>query len=267
MPKKNVTIVKPQDNVLINPPDFIEQGVGLEGIGEYVVPPRLKIVQKQADEVLLEKFSVGDMISVPDMVPLYEPSRDDRGRLIEEEITGLRFTPIFFFPEWVIWNPFELKGTLPATAGRTLDPSNPIAVKARNSSLRSEPCPGSEGLMIRYCEHLNFIVALQNHPYKSHIVLSFSRAEHFAGRQFCNLLKMRKAAIFGNVFEMRLNHRSNAQGDWWGLDIVNPEADPWVDQEEYTRFSEAHNELNTLKDSIKVNYEDEAVATEAETDF
>jgi len=267
MAKKNVTIVKPQSNVLINPPEFIKQGIGLEGIGEYVVPPRMKIVQKQAGEVILGKFSVGDVIAVPDMFPLYEPTRDDRGRLIEEEIIGLRFIPVFFFPEWVLWNPYELKSSLPATAGRTFDPSDPIAVKARNPALRSEPFPGKEKLFLRYCEHLNFIVALQNHPFESHIILSFARAEHFAGRQFCNLLKMRKAAIFGNVFEMRLNHRTNGQGDWWGFDITNPDANPWVSKEEYVKFNTAHEELTRLKDSIKVNYDDEVEVSETETDF
>ena len=42
-----------------------EKPVGLEAVQEYVIPPRIKIVQKQADDALLERFNAGDVIVIP----------------------------------------------------------------------------------------------------------------------------------------------------------------------------------------------------------
>ena len=268
MVKKNVTLVKPQSNILVRP-DFMDEDkkTGLESVQEFVSPPRLKIVQKSADDTLKDKFSEGDIFVTPFMQAIYEPARDDKGRIIEEDIIPFRFTPIFFFPEWCCINPYALRAQLQFIRERSTDPNSEVARKARNRATWSEPCPDDTAHDMRYSEHLNFLVKLEEHP--DPICVTFARSEHSTGRKLCNLIKMRNAPIFGNVFQATLGHRSNALGDWWGLDIENPAEDPWVDQELYPVYKTAYEACKEQHESgqIRVDYEDEKPMEETETRF
>lgn len=241
----NITKITP------NIPDYMvaDQGAGLDALKQYVIPPRIKIVQKQASQNLLDKFGVGDVILAPMGSTIVEMPRDPKGKVIEGTKVQFDIVPLFFYPEWIAWNPLETKGSEPAIRYRTNDPTDPIVVKARNPKLRFEPYPGDKTgkMFIRNVEHLNYIVVLHGHPLgTTPCVLSFSRGESFAGANFAGLLKMRASAIYGGRYTCVVNHRIRQLGDWYGIDVVNPEENPWVTEEEYAKFRELHNEFQTL---------------------
>ena len=273
---KAITKVSPQLPVAV--PDFMkdEEILGLDALKQFVVPPFIKIVQKQAGDELLQSFGIGDVILSPTNAIIAEMPRDNKGRPLDDAKASFKIVPIFAYPEWLTWNPIELKGTESSIRYRTLDPSDPIATKARAPALRTEPYPGRPELKIRHVEHINFVVILYDHPLGTEpCILSFSRGEWKSGSKFAGLIKMRKASIFGCVFEAVLGHRKNDKGDWWGFNICNPEeGSPWVKKEEYEAFKTIHEEFVKLhaESKLRAAYEppsidqDEA-STPSNTEF
>jgi len=248
MGKKDMSseITKIDANTL---PAFLEdeEVIGIETLSEYVVPPRVKTVQKQAMDELLKYFGAGDVILSPLNALIAEMPRDEKGRPKEGETASFYVVPIFFYPEWATWNPIELKGSEPAIKYRTVDPTDPIVAKSKNPSLRFENVPNDSSgkLQVRHVEHLNYIVVLYGHPLGAEpCILSFSRGEHNAGSKFAALIRMRKASLFGCVFKATVNLRHGQLGDWYGIDLTNPDnRSPWVTKEEYLQFKELHEQF------------------------
>lgn len=274
MSKNEITKVRPPQELAL--PDYIRQEteLGIEDLKDFVVPPRMKVVQKQSDARLLEQFSAGDIIIVPNMQAVAALERDAKGRPSGDPIP-FKFTPLFFFPEWCTWNPLEMKAHLPSIRERSFDPKSIIAMKARDQEKRIESCPENAQYKIRHTEHMNFLIMLTDHELSGQpIVMSFSRAEHAAGRRLASLIKMRKAPIYSCIFEGRAAPRSNNMGDWWGIDATNPSVDtvPWVSKEEFDVYKAAHQEFKKLHEEAKlrVDYEatgDEEVVTTTSTEY
>jgi len=278
MAKKDVS----QEITKVNPefelPDFMngEEQLGIENLKEFVVPPFIKIVQRNASEELLKSFSGGDVILSPTNAIVAEMPRDNKGREIEGSITSFQFVPILFYPEWISWNPIEMKGQESSIRYRTVDANDPIVGKARNPKLRAEPHPNdSTGkLFIRHVEHLNFIIQLRNHALSGEAaILSFARGEWKAGSKFAGLIKLRKAPLYGCVFEATVKLRHGKFGDWYGFDVGNPAEKPWVEKDEYELFKSIHLEFDKLhKDArIQAQYDPaadgDAAATPATDEF
>lgn len=230
-----------------NVPAFMQgtENLGTELLKQFVIPPRIKIVQKQSDDALLQLFGPGDVILSPMNALVSELPRDPKGRPMDGATVSFLIVPVFFYPEWVTWNPIQLKGKSPAVVYRTTDPSDPVALKSKNQDLRYEPIPGEPDATLRrrHVEHLNFVVIL----YKSDVtrepcVLSFSRGEHGSGTKFAGLVQMRKAPIYGCVFNASVSMRHGSKGDWYGFDITNPDGDGagWVTEDEYRAFGKLH---------------------------
>lgn len=240
-------------------PEFMadEEIIGLEALTEFIVPPFIKIVQKQSGEELLQYFSPGDVILTPANAMVVEMPRNNKGRIIEGARSAFQIVPVLFYPEWLTWNPIELKGVQPAIVYRTMDPNDPVAAKARNAKLRTEPHPTSPQYNIRHVEHLNFLVILYKHSLGPEpAILSFSRSAWKYGSKFANLIKMRHASLFGCVFDVVLAQRRNDQGDWWGFDVCNPEnGSPWVEKDEYEVFKDLHTKLDESKEKLRAQYE------------
>jgi hypothetical protein len=260
MAKTEITKIRPNTDLAM--PDYLrqEQNLGTQDLNDYIVPPRMKVVQKQSDDKLLSSFGAGDIIIVPNMQAVAALERDTKGRPTGDA-PGFKFVPLFFFPEWCTWNPIEMKGNLLAIRERTLDPKSRLAMLARDADHRVASCPENANYKIKHVEHLNFLVMLVDHELSGQpIVMSFARAEHAAGRRLASLIKMRKAPIFGCVFEGHSAQRSNQQGDWWGVDVTNPsvETSPWVPQDQFEVFKQLHSELQAAHESskLRVNYDD-----------
>lgn len=238
-----------------------EELVGMENLRAYMIPPRLKIVQKQASEELLAEFGVGDVIISPVNHLIAEMETSSKGQPTGETV-GFDFTPIFFFPEWCIWNPYALRGSCPAIRERTFDPASDIALCAKNPSTRVKPHPDREDLLIRFCEHLNFIIHIPG--FDGYPIMSFSKGGHSRGSSFCALARQRKAPLFGCVFHAHQKQMTNDSGTWWVLDIQNPSKNQWIeDQDKFTEFKSMHEEFTKLHKSslIAPNYDDDNVSS------
>lgn len=233
---------------------------GLEQIGEYLLVPRIKIVQKQADSALLDKFGLGDVIVSP-LGVLIAPMTVD-GKKIQPPGKPFLFTPILFWPEWLTTNPIEMRGQLPFIADRSLDPKSALAVKSQNPATRKEKRGTIE---VRHVECLNFVVLVHDVEglREAPMILSFAKSEHFTGQKFCNLISMRKASIFSGIYQAQANARKNASGEWFGLDISNPNSgSPWVTEEQYSAFTTLHEELQNVKTRGGIRAEDEELDEE-----
>jgi len=247
-------------------PQFMQEAQvwGIEDLGRYIVLPRVKVVQRQSSSEILRDHDPGDVIVVPQTFLIASVEMDGDGRPLNHG-EPFRFVPLFFYAEWCTWNPYELKGSLPAIRERSLDPASALAEKARTPSKRFEPCPESaSGKQCQNVEHLNFVISLvgDNPLAGTPLVISFCRAEHYAGSTFAALIKMRKAPLFGCQFEAATRHRTNAKGNWFGIDVSNPAKESGVaffveDQETFERYRSLHDELKQAhRDmAICVDYE------------
>lgn len=252
-----------QDEHSMVPAFMREEGVANEGLSlvqEYVVPPRVKIIQKQADEKYAA-FKPGDVILTPQMIRIAS---------IDE---AFFFVPLLFYVEFCTVNPIQMKGTLPMIRARSFDPRSDIARKSRMQQTREETCPENAQLKIVHREYLSFIVllfgssepALNGVP----IAMSFASGEHFVGTQMSSLITMRKPApIYGNVLQGKVptTQRKNQKGSWYGIDVTNPApesgAPPFIqDPEEFAALRAFHQRVDQqYKDKlIHIDYEDEGV--------
>lgn len=261
--KRGNNITKVSGGAALVAPDFMREDdvAGTELLGQYVVPARLKVVQKQSDNELLDAFDVGTLIVTPGNVPVCTPD------------VGFLFTPLFFFVEYCTWNPIALKGQAPAIRERSFDPKSVIAMKARDPEKRLEPLEGNKKLYMRHVEHLNFLVTIHDKPQvPESVIMSFSRGGHGQGRQFSSLIQMRKAPLFGCVFRADIKAFSNEMGDWFGISPSNPSEEDgpaWVqDKEQYESLRAAHEMFKKVYSDarLRVDYDGDDATYEQTTD-
>ncbi len=242
--KKTHPIVKvdPLDKLPVHMQDV--EDTGIQELAAYVIPPRIKIVQRSSDDELLDRFNVGDVILSPANQLVCAMEVDNKNRPTGE-CEGFLFTPLFFFPEWIVQNPIQLRGKAPFIRERSLDSASKIAQFAKNPSLRVQPHPTDDNMQIRYTECLNFIVSIPG--IEGSPIMTFARGSHGKGSAFCSLAKQRKAPLYGCVFQAHLTEMKNDQGSWWVLEIANPDGkqSPWVDDEE--QFAENKKAFEELK--------------------
>lgn len=241
---------------------------GTEGMGQFIIPPRIKIVQPVSRGEYKDKFSPGDAVLVPQLIKITSLEVDDRGRP-KNESAGVVFTPLFFFPEYCLWNPLESKGNMPMIRESSFDPTSALAVRARDPKRRFEACPEIPDKMMRYVEHLNFVVLIHADGLNMlPAILSFSRAEHRAGSNFIALIKMRMAPMYGCKFIMKTRYRENDKGQWYGVDVENPPeaVGAFVDEDMFAYTSYQYNELKKAHadKSIQVNHDFDEDALEGQ---
>lgn len=234
---------------LVHIPDYLKNlgTEGTEGLQDYIKPARLKVVQATASKNFADQFATGDIVAVPLMVKLAS---------LKESIP---FVPLFFYAEWICWNPLETRGTLPGIRERSLDPKSTLAIKSRNFDKRaSEPCPemptkDNKQLVLKYLEHLNFVVMLlQPTPLPAMpVVLTFSSGEHRSGSNFAALIKTRNAPIYACQFQATVRRRDGQKGTWYGVDCENPTTvKPFVETvEEVERNRVMYQELKKAYDN------------------
>jgi len=251
--------------VQTKPPDYMaEDGkLGTEELAAQVVVPRIKIIQKQASTELLAEFGVGDVIVAPLNQPVCECPRGDRGQPSVNSYRAFTFTPLFYYTEWCTWNDIRMRGSLPAIAYRTMDPNDPIVVKSRSASLREESDPENGDNVLRHVEHLTYIILIHGHQTlgAQPVALSFQRAEHFHGRKFATLTRLRAAPLFGCNYVASVAHRAGTgKGDWWGIDVANDSERPWVSKDDYQKMKELYETFKGLHESssLKASYDDPA---------
>lgn len=231
-----------------NLPTFMQPDTtaGTESMGEFIRPPRLRVVQPLSKELTAE-FNVGDLVVVPQRIMVVPVKLNDSGKSVQEKSNAgesFRFVPIFFWPEWIQWNSRMITDE-PAVLQQTTDKNNPLVVKCRNRDLWEEDHPTKPGIKVRNTEHLNFAIMLLDGSLAGELmVMSFVRSEHKCGTAFAGLIRMRKAPIYGCIFEGSTGYRENPQGEWYGIDVVNPSEDPFVQSKDlYEHFKASHETL------------------------
>lgn len=239
-------------------PEWVSLGIdadGLDSVGEFVSTPRLHLLQPLSPEVVDGKYPVGTVVLRPQNV------------IVCPKDGAFYATPIFFWPEWIAWNPRAMRQQLPAIRERTTDPKSALAMRCRNSATWREPCPENPQQEIRNCEHLNaaLIVYGVDELGFSPAVVSFSRASHAAGRKFATLIKTRRAAIYGGVYEFAVKQRANNQGSWFELAADNPSeasgVSPWVSNpNDYAALAGCHQQFASLFASGQISAVDDADA-------
>lgn len=239
--------------------------MGTEALNQYVRPPRLKVIQAMAREPF-DQYDPGTVLVVPQMMEFAKVDRATK----KGEVW--KFIPLFFYPEWVQTNPIELAGQAPFIRDRSLDPRSELAQKARNRETWFERHPEHPEMEIANRENMNFVVMPYNHSLAGTMcVLTFAKAGFREGSNLASMIKIRKAPIFGQVFEASSAQRKNNKGQWFGLDInipaASPEGLPWVTSEEFEQFKELHLELvKTHKEGLlQVDYDDVAEEPAAAT--
>jgi len=266
-------VVTPKTGAIAALPAHLQEdaGVGLEDMQQFIRPARVKVIQKTASDLLLEDFRVGDLVLMPNKVVVAEIAADERGRS-KEEGAPFFFVPLFFYAEWLTVNPFQMRTSLPMIRDRTIDPNSQLRAKCNNQNLWYEACPENPEFKIRNVEALNFVCLILHNEQLENIpvILSFQRGEHRTGTMFLSSIKMRKAAIFGNVFQAHSQYRPDAgKGDWYGIEVENPSEEsgvsPFVlEPEQYAKFKAMHAELKAAheKGLILADYEDETEEAE-----
>lgn len=271
-PKQEVAVKRDILAPTFDLPDYLQSertDAGAEQFAGYIVPPRIKVVQKQADDELLAVFNPGDVILVQQGVEpvLIAAVRMNENGKPGDEGEPWHLIPVFFYTEWCTWNPIELKGTAPAILERTQDPNDPLVAKCRNPKLRQEKVGEADGKAQykRHVEHLNFVVMIAgDHPLAGQeAVLGFQRGEHRAGSSFMALHNKRKAPLFSCVYEAQVNKRPGQLGQWHGIDLMNPSEEsgvaPFVTPEQFALTKQLHEKLKEAhaKNLIMVDYDTE----------
>jgi len=212
-----------------------DKSKGVGDIKNFVRPPRLKIVQFIKSDTY-DKFDPGTLIVVPQLAAITMP---------------ITFTPLFFFPEWCVWNPIQLRSMLPVIRERTFNPNSQIASKSRNSSQRSFDCPENKEYKCTIAEHLNLLVMIhgdtdvQNVP----VVMTFLRGEYKTGQTLLSMIQLRGKSIYAGIYAATIDKnkpRVNDKGKWFGFDFTNPDGEAWVQNEaEFNVYKTLHESYAT----------------------
>lgn len=236
-------------------PDYMQSylGEGTEELAQYVLPPRLKIIQPLSVE-LKQTLGVGDgdILVTPMNLRLLQMPRDGGGNPMYDDAKPIVVTPIFFWKEWCQWNDVNLRNTpgeRPVLV-KTLDPMHEVARKACNKATYTEAHPRFADHIIKNVEHLCFLVYLHGvEEVDGPVILSFQRGDHVAGRQACQLIKLRRAPIWGNVLGVKAVQRSWQNNQWPGMDLVTLPAEiaaPFIPADSVEFFRGKHEEYKQM---------------------
>lgn len=270
---KELAVPTQVNELIAQRPDFLTPDVtdvdsSMSMLGSFIRPPRIKIIQGQAKKPFNELFKPGDLCAVPMLRPIFT------GYQSRAENVAFHFVPIFFYPEWVSWNPY---GTdLKPVIARSLDPKSEIAIKSRKEDLRKEPCkerptlPDGKPAFISHLEHLNFVIMIlpENEMAGLPIVMTFASGEHRSGTNFASLVKQRKSRyLHGLQFVAKVGQRENKTGTWYGIDIDNPTTiPPYVqDRATFEQYHAIYEEFKTYYEErrLEVDYDDVTVEGKA----
>jgi hypothetical protein len=228
-------------------PDWLNElgnDLGTDELAQFIIPPRIKIVQPTSGEPF-DQWPAGTVLLSPNLIEIPVP---------------FTFTPIFFKPEWLTWNPYNMKETLPAIRERSLDPKSDIAIKAQSPNSWREPCPENPEEELSHREHLNWLILIHDVPAIANqpVALSFAASEHSVGRKFAGLIRMRRAHIYTCVFEAGCSKRTKTKGKYFGLDITNPsEVAPFVDRETAIAYKSVYEQMKETE--IRIDHSDDEV--------
>lgn len=256
------------EKVPVNPDylaKYVEQDTSLDGLKEYRVVPRFKIIQATTEEELKETFGEGSAIIRPGDTLICKHKKDPK---------SFDFVPLFFFAEWAKWR--DLRGTGPMILDRSHDPSSEVAIKAKSADSRKELYEGHDGLTdtekqyYNNVEHLRFIgVIYGDHPLVgTPVTLSFERGEWGQGKNFISAVSMRRQLIndesvqvplWAQVWTLQTTHHApDATRKWYGFKFEAAEQSIILPEEAETMRS-MHEEFKDLFAKQRLMVQDDEV--------
>lgn len=245
------TALKPASE---NLPAHLQRNVGdkpqgLSLLNQYVIPPRLKIVQGQSKPELKKEFPEGSVIVMPDKKMVAERIYDPATKRFADGCIPFHFTPLFFFPEYFCFNPIKLSH-LPAIRERSTDGKSHIAKMSKRKETREQICPddadGKE--LMRFRESLTFVVHIIDveHLWGIPVTMSFMGGEFRTGQKFASDISQRATDLFGNVFQASTGLRTMDQFNWYGYNVGNPAlgtVSQWVEDVDLYKFYKEKHEM------------------------
>lgn len=254
MAKKTDTELATSTDAPIVVPDWMQQEEvkGSDSLGDFMVTPRITIVQAMSDHERKESFGEGGVAIMPDGI----------------KVAGMNepfvVIPLIFWASWEVRSDLN-DSTTPMIENSTQDPNSDIARKARNKDTREETY--GNGFTRKYVEALNFIVKIDSGEAKGELAtISFSVGEHHTGSRLCGMLKRRPCSIFANRVELKTAVRQRNNRSWYGFEFNNPVDTPIIqDKDAYIELSKMHDSLKGIIDSGAFKVADEGETTTSNT--
>lgn len=257
-------------NTQVTVPDFMKDSVdhSAGAMTEFIRPNRIRCLQSLSDLVKERHYHAGDIIALPLKQMIAPVKLNEQGAPTK---TGEPFhiVPIYFYPEYITWNP---RGSKKAIRERTTDPNSEIAKKARNPETREETIDSEK---VKHQEHLNFIVMVIDAPGFENMAmsLSYSKSEWLTGSNLCTLIRSRQAPSYGCIFKAQANMRTNSEGEWYGIDVSNPDSNQSAfveNKEQFEAYEKLHDQFHKAyeKGLIDIGHDEEpAPSQEREGDI
>lgn len=235
---------------------YVEEDKSLQGLGQYVVVPRLKQIQGMTDQAVKAAHGEGSIILRPG------------DALIAKAGEPFEFNPLFFFTEFTKRSDRRDKEN-PMVIERTFDPNSEIAKRSMNPDKREELYEGHEKKKPqdqwkrRYVQSLCFpgrIVG--DHPLAGQeATLIFERGEFTQGRNFISAVTLRRAEVtiddevrkvpaplWSQVWAFTPAHRVKGEKQHWGLDFQPGENDGFIFEDKVEECQQRHIELAKAHD-------------------
>jgi len=230
--------------------------MGVETMKEFVILPRLKVIQKAASQEFMADHDTGDLISIPTKLMIAKAKRGNPN-------TGglFIFIPLYFYPSWCVLNDFKLKGKEPTYLKYTLDRNDPLVALCKDSKTREQPHPKDSSFKIKNCEQLNFVVLIEgiaelaNQPQ----VMTFMRGDYRQGSDLSSRIRMSNADIFARRWVGRTKFNpGTGSGDFFMKTVMRFEdalldeafakehgdESPWVTAEQLPQLEALHLQLD-----------------------
>lgn len=242
--------------------NYIETDDSMQGMDEYRIVPRIKVIQSMTDNELKKKFGEGSAILRPGDALLWNAEQEP-----------FKFVPVFFCVEFTKWADLR-DNSEGSIIDRSYDPTSVLAKNSRDSNKREELYEGhetkkkeSDKFYYRYVEHLRFFgVVYGDHPLAGTIAtLSFERGEFGQGKNFISAIRMRKTRIdnrylpvplWSQVWELTVGFRDKGDKKWYGIDFYPP-ATNTIHADEAGEFNSLHKEMKELFEAQRLLVDDE----------
>jgi hypothetical protein len=231
-----------------------QEDTSLDLLQQYVIVPRLKIIQAMTDQALKDKIGNDGTVCIT----VGEAS------LVAKKGEPFLFQPRFFYNEWAKWADRNDKDSN-RIVERSYDPTSELAKRAADSNRRYEEYPdqgnkpADKRMKWTYVHHFVWVgVVYGSHPLAgTEVVMSMERGEFGNGRQFITAIASRrhmpdgttekmKVPLWAQVWELKSALRDKSQGKWWGYDFGAPTTEGVAPMIPDSEFELAHAEFLRL---------------------
>lgn len=241
---------------------YVADDTSTQALRDYVVVPRVKILQSMSSQELKKQHGEGSVVIMPG------------NALVCTLEQSFQFNPRLFWTEWCLWSDLRDEQS-DAILARSYDPSSEIAKRAADKKMRYDVYPGHENKSERerwtkrYVQHLCFA----GNIYGDHAlagtpcVVSFEKGEFFTGRNFISAISLRRMVIKVGDEERRVNvplwaqvwtlkpaggdNRKANGGSWFGFDF-SPGVPPTIKESEAQEARANHLELAKLHEEQRL---------------